>query len=72
MISKVTKHLNTVAILYLVIGLIFTLVYMSFYHWGFLSIFSPGFYAVVFTWPIQIPGFLIDFGQYGFAGKTLP
>lgn len=68
----VVKHLNTATIVYFVIGIVFALLYMSFYHWGLLSIFSPGFYAVVFTWPLQISGFVVDLGQYGFAGKTLP
>jgi len=65
-----SKHVTTIAILYFMIGLVFAILYALFYHWGFLSFFSPGFYVVVITWPIQLPGFIADFSYYGFSGKT--
>ena len=65
------KKLSSVGIVYFMIGILFALIYSLFYHWEFLSFFSPGFYAVVLTWPIQIPGFLLDLQTYGLTGKTL-
>jgi hypothetical protein len=65
------KKLGTFFIVYFIIGIFFALMYSWFYHWGALSLFSPGFYVVVLTWPLQIPHFIIDFQQYGFAGKVL-
>ncbi len=65
------KKVTTVAVAYFIIGLFFAICYALFYHWGVLSLFSPGFYAVVLTWPIQLPGFIFDFQYYGFAGKII-
>jgi hypothetical protein len=65
------KKLSIVAIFYFTIGLFFAVCYALFYHWTLFSFFSPGFYMVILTWPIQIPGFLADFQQYGWAGKVL-
>jgi len=65
------KRLGTFVIIYFMVGLIFAAIYAVFYHWPPLSFFSPGFFSVVFTWPIQLPGFLVDFQIYGFPGKTL-
>jgi hypothetical protein len=69
--SNWEKKLSTVGIVYFIIGIVFAIAYALFYHWEFFSFFSPGFYAVVLTWPFQIPGFFIDFQTFGFAGKTL-
>lgn len=66
-----SKKLSTFAIIYFVTGLIFAIIYALFYHWPGLSFFSPGFYAVVLTWPIQLPGFVLDLQYYGLAGKVL-
>lgn len=65
------KKLTIFAIIYFVIGIIFASLYALFYHWPPLSFFSPGFYVVALTWPIQLPGFISDFSYYGFTGKTL-
>lgn len=65
------KKISTIAVIYITIGLFFAIAYALFYHWPPLAFFSPGFYAVVFTWPIQIPGFFYDFQTYGWAGKIL-
>ncbi len=65
------KKIISVAIAYFVIGLVFAIIYAIFYHWPPLSFFSPGFYAVLLTWPIQLLGFISDFQYYGFTGKTL-
>ncbi len=65
------KNLATVGIVYFIIGLFFAISYALFYHWSILSFFSPGFYAVILSWPIQIPGFISDFQVYGLAGKAL-
>ncbi|MDO8498467.1 MAG: hypothetical protein Q7S44_01655 [bacterium] len=65
------KKLTTFAIIYFIIGLVFAISFALFYHWPGRSFFSPGFYVVVLTWPIQIPGYLSDFQIYGLAGKTL-
>lgn len=69
--SKIAKHISTIAILYFMSGLLFATSYAFFYHWGFLSFLSPGFYVVVLTWPVQLPGFILDLQYYGLAGKTL-
>lgn len=66
-----TENFHTIVILYFIIGLLFALFYAYFYHWGALSYFSPGFYMVLLTWPIQLPGLVGDFFQYGWAGKIL-
>ncbi len=63
--------LSTIAIAYFFIGLVFAISYALFYHWEAFSFFSPGFYIVVLSWPMQIPGFLKDFMVYGFTGKIL-
>lgn len=65
------KHFSKIIIFYFIFGLVFAVIYTWFYHWPALSIFSPGFFMVAFTWPIQIFGFIGDFLTYGFAGKTL-
>lgn len=63
------KRIATLAVIYFITGLIFAGFFAWFYHWSALSYFSPGFYAVVLTWPIQVPGFIYDFQYFGFAGK---
>ncbi len=65
------KKLTTFAIFYFTIGLIFSVLYALFYHWPVLSFLSPGFYAVVLTWPYQAIGLIQDFSVYGFAGKII-
>lgn len=63
------KGLSIFFILYFSLGIIFAFLYAIYYHWTPLSYFSPGFYNVVFTWPIQIPGFIKDIMYYGLSGK---
>ena len=65
------KLIANLAIWYFVIGLIFAFAFAFYYKWSALSFFSPGFFAVVFTWPFQISGFLGDFLVYGLAGKPI-
>lgn len=65
------KRLATFAIIYFIIGLLFAIIYALFYHWTTLAFFSPGFYVVILSWPLQIPGFLADFQTFGLSGKTL-
>lgn len=65
------KKVTIFAIVYFIIGLLFATGFAFFYHWPALSFFSPGYYAVVLTWPVQIPGFISDFQYYGWAGKVL-
>ncbi|MDO8570136.1 MAG: hypothetical protein Q7R97_00940 [Candidatus Daviesbacteria bacterium] len=65
------KKFSKIVIFYFIFGLVFACVYAWFYHWPALSLFSPGFFMVAFTWPIQIFGFVGDFMYYGFAGKSL-
>lgn len=63
------KKLSIFIIIYLIIGLLFAIGFALFYHWPPLAYFSPGFYGVIVSWPIQIPGFIYDFRIYGLAGK---
>jgi hypothetical protein len=65
------KKIATAGIIYFVIGIFFAFIYALFYHWPLLSLFSPGFYMVVVTWPIQVLGFVMDFQVYGLTGKVL-
>lgn len=65
------KRLATIAIIYFIVGLFFAIMFAVFYHWPTLSFMSPGFYIVLLSWPLQLPGFILDFQVYGLAGKTL-
>lgn len=65
------KKIAIFAIIYFLIGIIFAISYALFYHWTALSFFSPGFYLVILSWPIQISGFVADFRYYGLTGKIL-
>lgn len=56
---------------YFIFGLIFAFAFALFYRWEPLGYFSPGFYAVILTWPLQITGFIQDFLIYGLAGKSI-
>ncbi|MBI2011585.1 hypothetical protein HYS91_02335 [Candidatus Daviesbacteria bacterium] len=69
--KKIDKRIGTIAAVYFIIGLIFAILFALFYHWTLLSYFSPGFYMVILTWPIQLIGFVPDFLQYGFSGKPI-
>lgn len=69
--NLLAKNLSSIAIIYFLFGLAFAIFYAYFYHWGGLAYFSPGFYVVLLTWPYQLPGLIIDFTQYGWAGKIL-
>lgn len=65
------KKIQIILAVYLVAGLIFAFIFALFYRWGPLSFFSPGFYAVIFTWPYQAIGFVKDFLTFGLAGKPI-
>lgn len=65
------KKISTIAVIYLLIGLAFAFIYAWYYHWEPFSYFSLGFYTVIFTWPIQAPGFYWDIRSYGLAGKPI-
>lgn len=68
---KIERIVTALAIFYFLGGLIFAAGYALFYHWEVFSFFSPGFYMVVLTWPIQLPGLFNDFRLFGFSGKIL-
>jgi hypothetical protein len=65
------KKLSILAIIYFLIGIVFAFYYAFYYHWSGLAYFSPGFYAVVFTWPYQALGFIKDITYYGALGKPI-
>lgn len=69
--AQIEKIVTTVATAYFFIGLFFGFFYALFYHWEVLSFFSPGFYTVVLSWPVQAPGLFNDLRYFGFSGKTL-
>lgn len=68
---KKDKLIGTLAIVYFLIGLVFATGFAIYYHWTLLSFFSPGFFAVVLSWPAQIPGLIFDLQTYGLAGKPV-
>jgi len=58
--------------LYFMFGIVFALYFAWYYHWDFYGYFSPNFFAVVFTWPIQAIGFVKDLLYYGsLTGKPI-
>lgn len=62
--------LTLTASIYIVVGLVFATYYAFYYHWTMpFSLLSPGFFAVVLTWPIQAVGFVKDILYFGPAGK---
>ena len=65
------RIITNIAIFYFVFGLIFAVAFALYYRWPALSFLSPGFYAVLISWPLQIPGFINDFFTFGFAGKPI-
>lgn len=70
-LMKKDRLFTSIAIIYFVIGLIFATLFALYYRWEILSFLSPGFYAVVLSWPYQAIGFLRDFLTYGLAGKPI-
>ncbi|OGE14387.1 hypothetical protein A3F00_05160 [Candidatus Daviesbacteria bacterium RIFCSPHIGHO2_12_FULL_37_11] len=68
---KKEKLLTNFAIVYFILGLFFATIFAIYYKWEALSFLSPGFYAVVLTWPFQFSGLLQDFLTYGLAGKPI-
>ncbi|MDO8618710.1 MAG: hypothetical protein Q7R49_02060 [Candidatus Daviesbacteria bacterium] len=68
---KKEKIITNIAIGYFLIGVVVAILFALYYKWTALSFFSPGFFAVVFSWPLQMPGFIGDFLSYGFAGKPI-
>lgn len=65
------KKLTAFTIVYFLTGLVFAIAFALFYHWPWLSFFSPRFFSVVLTWPFQFLGFFYDFQYYGLQGKVL-
>lgn len=65
------RLLSTLAIIYFMIGVIFTIAFALYYRWPGLSFLSPGFYSVILTWPYQAIGFVRDLSIYGLAGKPI-
>lgn len=65
------RILSAIAIIYFMFGFIFALGFALYYKWPFLSFLSPGFYAVILSWPFQALGFTRDLLTYGFAGKAI-
>ncbi len=63
------KKLSYIAAGYLMTGLLFALVFAWYYRWPVFGYFSPGFYAVIITWPYQAVGFTSDVLYYGWGGK---
>ncbi|MDO8573841.1 MAG: hypothetical protein Q7R77_03760 [Candidatus Daviesbacteria bacterium] len=63
------KLFSTIAIIYFMIGFVFTIGFAVYYRWPFLSFLSPGFYSVILTWPFQAIGFIKDLWYFGLAGK---
>jgi len=68
---KKSSFISSIAIGYFMAGLIFAVLFALYYRWPPFSFLSPGFYSVIFTWPIQIIGFARDFWTFGFAGKPI-
>ena len=65
------KIIANLAIVYFLAGFVFTILFAIYYKWPYLSFMSPGFFAVVFSWPMQVPGFLGDLLTYGLSGKPI-
>lgn len=65
------KWVGRIAAIYFILGLIFAFSFAIYYKWTPLSYFSPGFYAVILSWPYQAIGFVNDLTFYGFAGKPI-
>ena len=65
------KLISNLSIIYFIVGLIFALSFAIYYKWQGLALLSPGFFSVVFTWPIQVPGMVSDLLYYGLAGKPI-
>lgn len=68
---KKEKIVTNVAVIYFVVGVIFAIAFAIYYKWPPLSFLSPGFFAVVFTWPLQAIGFVRDLLTYGLSGKPI-
>jgi len=65
------KIVANIAIAYFLLGIVIATSFAIYYKWTALSFLSPGFFAVVFSWPIQLPGFIGDLLTYGLAGKPI-
>ncbi|MBI2022433.1 hypothetical protein HYS97_01095 [Candidatus Daviesbacteria bacterium] len=69
--KNLEKRLSTIGILYIMFGLVFAICFALYYRWPIYALFSPGFFAVMFTWPYQAIGFIGDLMYYGFLGKPI-
>ncbi len=68
---KKEKLIANIAMIYFILGLVFATLFALYYKWTIGSFLSPGFYAVVLTWPLQAIGFIGDLSYYGLAGKPI-
>lgn len=68
---KKKNRFGTFFIAYLMVGLVFAVIYAKYYHWPAFGFFSPGFFAVILTWPFQLLGLIKDFMYYGPVGKPI-
>lgn len=68
---KKENLISNIAIVYFIFGFIFAVCFAIYYRWPFIAFLSPGFYSVIFTWPIQAIGFFGDLLNYGLAGKPI-
>lgn len=68
---KKEKIIANIAIAYFIFGVVFAASFAIYYKWSAFSFFSPHFFTVVFTWPLQLLGFLGDLLTYGLAGKPI-
>lgn len=65
------KLISTIAIIYFMIGFVFSVAFAIYYRWPTLSFLSPGFYSVILTWPLQAIGFAKDLLTFGLTGKPI-
>ena len=63
------KILSNIVMIYFATGLFFAIVFAFYYKWEWFGYFSPGFFAVLLTWPFQAIGFIQDILYYGLSGK---
>jgi hypothetical protein len=66
---KKEKVITNFMIIYFVVGLLFATSFMIYYKWNAFAFLSFKFFSVLFTWPIQMIGFIADLQTYGLSGK---
>lgn len=68
----IEKILTNIVILYFAVGLIFAILFALYYKWEWYGYFSPGFFAVLISWPFQAWGFVNDLIYFGLSGRPTP